>query len=102
MAWIRTTFSMISFGFTIYKFMQVYEQQNAAVVLKQHAPRNVGLTLVGIGTLALIVACIQHFRFMKSLSPGQSYKFWVDLSLIMAALLGLLGLLMFGSMMFEL
>ena len=97
MAWIRTALAMISFGFTIYKFMQVFQQQNAAVVLKQHAPRNVGLALISIGTLALIIACFQHFRYIKKLSPGQPYKFWVDLSFIVACLLGLLGLLMFGS-----
>ena len=29
MAWIRTALSMISFGFTIYKFLQVIDEQSA-------------------------------------------------------------------------
>jgi len=99
MAWIRTALAMISFGFTIYKFMQILQERGEANIMNIHAPRNVGLSLIGIGTLALMIACIQHFRYLVSLHPNQSYKFWVDLSFIIAALLGLLGFLMFGSIM---
>ena len=30
MAWVRTALSMISFGFTIYKFLQVIDEQSAS------------------------------------------------------------------------
>ena len=52
MAWIRTALSMIAFGFTIYKFLQAIQQQSTVPVYRPNAPRNVGLLLVGIGTLA--------------------------------------------------
>lgn len=97
MAWVRTALSMIGFGFTIYKFMQVFLEQSKAPILHPNAPRNVGLALISIGTFALIIASVQHFKYMRSLNPGKSYKFWVDLSFIVACLLTLLGLLMFGS-----
>ena len=40
MAWVRTALSMISFGFTIYKFLQVIDEQTTVPVLRPNAPRN--------------------------------------------------------------
>ena len=39
--------SMISFGFTIYKFLQVIDEQSTVPVLRPNAPPNVGLVLTG-------------------------------------------------------
>jgi putative membrane protein len=97
MAWLRTTLSMISFGFTIYKFLQAIEAQSKAPVLRPQAPRTVGLTLVGIGTFALIIACAQHLGYVKKLGAGQPGKPW-DLTFTVACLIALLGLVMFGNM----
>ncbi|MEI7982554.1 MAG: DUF202 domain-containing protein [Bacteroidota bacterium] len=99
MAWIRTALSMISFGFTIYKFMQILQTHNSEVVIRQNEPRNVGLALISLGSFALIFATIQHFRYVKKMNPGKRYMFWKDLSFIVSCLLTLLGLLMFGSIL---
>jgi len=96
MAWVRTALSMIGFGFTIYKFLQVVQEQSTLPVLRPQAPRNVGLTLVGIGTFAVIIACVQHWQYIKDLRPDQPYKPW-DLTFIVACLIGFLGLLMIMS-----
>jgi inner membrane protein YidH len=95
-AWVRTALSMIAFGFTLYKFLQVMQQQSPVPVLRPNAPRNVGLALVGIGTFAVIVACIQHWKYMKKLHPEQPYRPW-DLASIVGILIGLLGILIFVS-----
>jgi putative membrane protein len=100
MAWVRTALSMISFGFTIYKFLQVFQEQSKVPGLLPQAPRNVGLTLIGIGTFALTIACVQHWNYIKKLRPDQPYKPW-DLTFIVACLIGLLGFLMFGSIIFR-
>ena len=97
MAWVRTALSMISFGFTIYKFLQVLQEQDKLHVLRPQAPRNVGLTLIGIGTFAVIIACVQHWKYIEKLTPNQPYKLWRDLTFIVACLIGFLGLLMFVS-----
>lgn len=97
MAWVRTALSMITFGFTIYKFLQVLQEQSTLPVLRPQAPRNVGLTLIGMGVFALTIACVQHRNYMNKLSPDRPYKPWWDLTFIVACVLGLLGLLMFGS-----
>jgi uncharacterized membrane protein len=56
----------------------------------------VGLALVGIGTFAVIIACVQHWQYVTKLRPDQPYKPW-DLAFIVACLIALLGLLMFWS-----
>ncbi|MBP1776955.1 MAG: hypothetical protein H6Q86_2965 [candidate division NC10 bacterium] len=100
MAWVRTALSMISFGFTIYKFLQVVQEQSKVAALRPQAPRELGLTLIGIGTFAVIVASVQHWNYVKKLRPDQPCKIW-DLTLVVACLIALLGLLMFGSILFR-
>jgi putative membrane protein len=98
MAWLRTCLSMISFGFTIYKFLQVVDEQSSVPVLRPNAPRNVGLILTGLGTFILVVACIQHWSYVKNLRSDKPYKPW-DLSFIVACLIAILGALLFGSIL---
>ncbi len=100
MAWVRTALSMISFGFTIYKFLQVIDEQSPVPVLRPNAPRNVGLVLTGLGTFVVIIASIQHWSYVKNLRTDQPYKPW-DLSFIVACLIAILGALLFGSIVFR-
>src|SRR5208283_3259857 len=68
MAWIRTAISMIGFGFSIYKFFQYQADEIASGDIKRpQTPRNLGLSLVALGTLALAAAAWQHRRFLKDL-----------------------------------
>ena len=96
MAWVRTALSMISFGFTIYKFLQVLQEQSTLPVMRPQTPRDVGLTLTGIGTFAVAIACVQHWKYIRKLRPDQPYKPW-DLTFIVACFIGILGLLIFVS-----
>jgi putative membrane protein len=96
MAWLRTSLSMISFGFTIFKFLEAMQQQSAAKALRPDSPRNVGLALIGIGTVALILACVQHRRYLRVLGPDEA-RAGLDLPLLVSGFVALLGLLMFVS-----
>jgi putative membrane protein len=98
MAWVRTALSMISFGFTIYKFLQVIDEQSTVPLSHPNAPRNVGLVLTGLGTFVVIVASIQHWRYVKNLRNDHPYKPW-DLSFVVACLIAILGALLFGSIL---
>ena len=100
MAWVRTALSMISFGFTIYKFLQVIDEQSAVPVLRPNAPRNIGLVLTGLGTFVVIIASIQHWSYVKNLRPDKPYKPW-DLSFVVACVIAILGALLFGSIVFR-
>ena len=100
MAWVRTAFSMIAFGFGIYKVLQFIGEQGKVPLPRPDAPRNVGLALMGIGTFAITTACIQHWKHLKSLRSDQPRKPW-DLTLVVACLTALLGFLLFGSVLFR-
>jgi inner membrane protein YidH len=100
MAWVRTALSMITFGFTIYKVLQAIQAQSTVPALQPYAPRNAGLTLIGIGTFALITAAIQHWKYVRKLSNVQSHS-PLDLALMIACLLALLGFLMIGGIIFK-
>jgi putative membrane protein len=99
MAWIRTALSMITFGFTLYKFLEAMHAQSPVAVPRPDAPRNVGLLLVGIGTFAVAVATVQHWRYLAKLRPGQIDR-RCDLAVIVAILISLLGILIFVSMVY--
>jgi putative membrane protein len=99
MAWLRTALSMISFGFAFYKFLQVLQEQNPAVVEHPNAPRNLALLLIGIGTAALVAACIQHVKYIWGLSTASHpYRPW-DLTFVVSCFIVLLGLVTFASVM---
>lgn len=49
MAWIRTAISLISFGFTIYKFFHEAIGSTHRLI----SPRKIGMFMIGVGVLAL-------------------------------------------------
>jgi len=68
MAWVRTGTSLISFGFTVYKFFQyMRENQPAAVPHRLLSPRLFGMMMIGLGIGALILATIEHRSQMRLL-----------------------------------
>ena len=96
MAWIRTALSMISFGFTIYKFLQAAVQNGVDKRLNVMGPRRLGLFLIALGVISVILGSVEYFQTVKRLdkmSPN-AYK-PVNFSFIMGLLIGLLGLFLF-------
>jgi putative membrane protein len=95
MAWIRTSISMIGFGFTLAKLFQSLAWSN---VLIRGPAGNVwtaegaGLLLISLGTFALVVAIFDHDREMKQLrAAGLPARF--SLSLAVASVLAILGVM---------
>ena len=68
MAWIRTATSLISFGFTIYKFFQ-FVREEGKIQHPDHllGPREFALIMILAGLVALVLATVQHRRDMKTL-----------------------------------
>ena len=61
MAWVRTSTSMISFGFTIYKFFQfVQGDRSVPHAEKLLEPRGVALVMILIGVGGLVLATIDY------------------------------------------
>jgi len=93
MAWIRTSISMIGFGFTIYKFFQYLPEEVAAGNIKRpQTPRNLGMTLVGLGTLALLAAAWDHRRFLNRMGATEGRHLW-SISFVVAIFVVLIGII---------
>jgi putative membrane protein len=94
MAWIRTSISMIGFGFTIFKFFQYLRESSLLTgYWRPRGPRNLGLTLIALGTSFLVLAIAQYFLFLRRLSREADHRFPISTPLVAAVLLTALGLL---------
>lgn len=95
MAWIRTALSMIGFGFSIYKFFQYLPEELAAGnIQRPQAPRNLGLTLIALGTLALATATWQHWTYLREMRASHAQHGW-SLSFVVAIFVTLIGAITF-------
>jgi putative membrane protein len=95
MAWIRTALSMIGFGFSIYKFFQYLPEEIATGnIQRPQAPRNLGMSLIALGTLALSAAAWQHRNFLKQIRASQARHVW-SISFVAAIAVILIGIITF-------
>ena len=67
MAWVRTATSLISFGFTIYKFFQ-FDINKGVRGDQLIGPREFAMILILIGLGSLLAATVQHRIDRKALS----------------------------------
>jgi putative membrane protein len=100
MAWVRTALSMIGFGFTIYKFFQYLPGEiTIRNIPRPNAPRNLGLTLIALGTLALSAAAWQHWSFLKQIGASRrrrvrSLSFIVSIAVVIVGLITFYGVML--------
>jgi putative membrane protein len=93
MAWIRTAVSMISFGFTIYKFFQFELQGRPPTENGVIGPRGFALTMIAIGLVALLLSGIQHRQSMRNLRAEYPDGVPPSVSALVAGLFWVLGLI---------
>jgi putative membrane protein len=75
MAWIRTSTSLISFGFTIYKFFQYLpETGDARSSPEGFGPRGFALSMIGVGLIALAFAIVDYRRTLGILEHEYGQK----------------------------
>ena len=98
MAWVRTATSLISFGFTLFKFFQYLHQAGAAAERPPQflGARQFAMLMISTGLLALVIATVQHVRSTRALRAEYGHVPY-SLATIMAALIGTLGVLSFIS-----
>jgi putative membrane protein len=92
MAWIRTSLSLLSFGFAIYKILQDLEE-SGKLLPHDNAPRNLGLFLGMMGTLAIIMGSISYWHTFQELHQDDAYVL-LRPAFIMAVLMCVTGLLL--------
>ena len=70
MAWIRTATSLISFGFTVYKFFEFEAGKSLpSATGRLLSPRVFALIMIGTGLVALLLSTIEHRRNLKTYVP---------------------------------
>jgi putative membrane protein len=94
MAWVRTAVSMISFGFTIYKFFEFELQGRPPIQRGALGPRGFATVMIATGVLALLVSTIQHRWSLRALRAEYGgIVLQLSLSSLVAGLFGALGLI---------
>jgi putative membrane protein len=66
MSWLRTAVALIGFGFVIAQYLR--EIPGAGSAYLPHAPRYLGLALIGCGILALAISIWRYRREIRYLS----------------------------------
>lgn len=110
MSVIRTSLSLISFGFAIFQFFQ--QLRDTGTLASAAAPRNFGITLVGLGTAMLVLGIVYHVRFMLGLRNERHQMaeaglvhaesgFPLSMTLVTAFLLLAIGIAALASMVFK-
>jgi putative membrane protein len=99
MAWVRTATSMISFGFTIYKFFQFEAGRGAPITRGIVSPRVFALIMVSIGLVALVMATIAHHKETRGLTKELDGR--RSGAQIVAALVGVFGLVILFTAIFR-
>ena len=103
MAWVRTSISLIAFGFTIFQFFErLNTMGNVAPVAHPHLPRYVALALIGAGTIGLCISLFEYQWLLRYLwgpdfrpVAGVCRDRWNTPAFAVTALLILIGLAAF-------
>ena len=99
MSWIRTATSLITFGFSIYKFFQL-EAQGSVRRNRLIGPREFALMLVSIGLISLVLATLEYRQNIRALGAQYAGK-QRSLAMVVAALISILGIVALLAMIFR-
>ncbi len=92
MAWIRTSTSLITFGFTIYKFFAyLVEADDTPLADSMVGPREFALAMISIGLVTLAVAAVQYKNSLQLLEKefGDKYRSLAGALAMVVSFLGL-------------
>lgn len=102
MAWIRTSLSLIGFGFSIPTIVRTLETTRAGQNLNPHHLTNtVGLSFIGIGIFAAAAALKEHRHILKRIRSDRFTYESSNTTEIVAIALLLVGLLSFVGILIK-
>jgi putative membrane protein len=94
MAWLRTSLSMLSFGFTIYKFLETAAK--AGALARPESPQRVGLFLVAMGTACMVLGVLDYWVTIRNVQKTGAFRLGRSV-LFMSLLLALAGVALFAA-----
>jgi putative membrane protein len=102
MSWTRTATSLITFGFSIYKFFQIEAERMASDKARVIGPREFALMMIAIGLSSLLLATVQHRRDLHLLrAQFPDARIPRSTATLMAALISVLGTIAFIAAAFR-
>jgi putative membrane protein len=106
LAWLRTGLTIMALGFVVSRFglfvqLLATQSQGASATARTSLSAGLGVAFVIVGALAIVVAAIQHQRFLATLPqadlpPSYSRAF----ALVLSLLVGALGMVLAGYLIF--
>ena len=101
MSWVRTSTSLISFGFTIYKFFQYLRESQGTSPHGLIGPREFALMMIAVGIVALVLATIGHRRSLEKMRAQYGVLVPYSLATTVSWLVGVLGVLLLLAVVFH-
>ncbi len=99
MAWLRTGLAMLSFSFTIYRFLEGIRAEND--LTNRNIPQHVGLFLAGMGTLSILLGVFQYWTTLEDLNRIEAFRRGRPVLFVAVVLAGA-GVALFVSIAFQL
>jgi putative membrane protein len=100
MAWVRTATSLISFGFTIYKFFQFELKGQPAHAETLIGARGFALIMIATGLVALALSTVEHRQNLRAMRR-EFGEIPTSTAAIVAGLVSLLGILAILAVLFH-
>jgi len=102
MAWVRTSLSLIGFGFGIAKYRDIL--LSAGIIKRPPEEFNTtlifGLSFISLGVFGLLAAVIQHWRILEAVKKDPlSFPVIKPLVMFMAIILLLIGVFPFAAIL---
>ena len=102
LAWTRTSLALIAFGFVIERFglfvqLLVTQTQGSAPAMHSPLAAGLGIAFVLVGTLTIVVAAVQHKRFIATLPQSDLPRAYSkSLAFVLSLLVATLGVVLAG------
>jgi putative membrane protein len=102
MSWIRTATSLITFGFSIYKFFQLEAEKAAVSSARLIGPRGFAIAMIAIGLVSLTLATFEHFVDLHALKLEYPHaKIPRSTARLTAGMISILGIAAFVAAVFR-
>ncbi len=96
MAWIRTSLTLISFGFGIERIVAILNQSIREIANPIRLSRILGVSFIALGTFSLLAAAVDYRRQLQRIQRNDLlYQSRKSPTLIVAYILALLGIIAF-------
>ena len=93
MAWIRTSFTLLGFGFTIYAILNAL-QDAGKTLPHENTPQNLGLFLSILGIFSILLGTIDYWMTLRELRQTWTFRYFRP-ALIMALVMSAFALFLF-------